>query len=91
MPGKWKKEYAAMLVPIPALLVGAIVMSSNEIGPFVYGQNLICYFILAPFLFFLFAVRQNAPVTTVAIKSPIAIPMHIAKTGKRLPVILNSR
>ena len=52
MSKKWKKKIIAMLAPIPALLVGAIVMSGNEISPFVYGQNLICYFVLGFFLFF---------------------------------------
>ena len=53
MTGEWKRENTAMLAPIPALLMGAVVMGSNEISLFVYGQNLVCYFVLGAFLLFL--------------------------------------
>jgi len=80
MPGKWKKAYAAMLAPIPALLVGAIVMNSNEISPFVYGQNLICYFILGSFLLFLFVKPIRIMYSEVGIIMPILGCIAVACT-----------
>jgi len=80
MPGKWKKEYAAMLAPIPALLVGAIVMSSNEISPFVYGQNLICYLIVGSFLLFLSTKPIHIMDGKVGVTMPILCCIAIACT-----------
>jgi len=80
MPKKWKNVITAMLAPIPALLVGAIVMSSNEISPFVYGQNLICYFILGALLLFLFAKPIRITYSKVGFIMPILGCIAIACT-----------
>lgn len=55
------KRNAAILVPIPALLIGAIVMRNNELSPSVYGQNIVCYLVFSLILLFLGAI----PVRTI--------------------------
>ena len=71
MPENRKKEYIVMLAPVPALLVGVIVMSSNEISPFVYGQNLICYLISGGFLFYFSAKPIRIMSGRVGIVMPV--------------------
>ncbi len=67
-----KKENAVILAPIPALLIGTIIMRHNNISVFVYGQNIICYLILG-LLVLLFtakpihALRSNSISTTILI------------------------
>lgn len=47
------KRGAELLAPIPALLIGTIVMRNNELSPFVYGQNIICYLVFVVILIFI--------------------------------------
>lgn len=47
------KRNAIFLVPVPALLMGAIVMRNNQLNPFVYGQNIVCYLVFSLILLFL--------------------------------------
>lgn len=75
---KWKIENIAMIAPIPALLIGAIVMSGQNISPYVYGQNFICYLILTLLLRFLITKPINIVTTKVEIVLPIFVCIAIA-------------
>lgn len=55
------KRNAALLVPIPALLMGAVVMRNNELSCSVYGQNIVSYLLFCLILLF-FGVK---PVRTI--------------------------
>ena len=79
-PKKSKITNTVILAPIPALLVGAIVMSSNKISPFVYGQNLICYLILGSFLHFFSAKSVRIRYSKVGIMMPILCCIAVACT-----------
>lgn len=56
-----RKTYIALLVPVPALCLGAMTMHQSGISPLLYGQNLLCYLLLGPLVLFLSARVKNIP------------------------------
>lgn len=86
MSKTWNKKSAAMLAPIPALLIGAIVMRNNNLSPLVYGQNIICYLVFTLILLFLGAkpvraVRGNQVIIAMLALGCLAVALTFLDRG----------